>query len=356
MKIAAFEIIPVSIPMEFNYMDTAALSAGLVRLTTDDGLTGVGHAVPLSNRHVRSLLAAMQELAELLIGEDPRGPERVHRKLLPDGTGPGGPVNLAAAALDVAVWDLAAKAAGQPLYRLLGGSRNRVPVYASLRLGRAIPTEQLPGLAEDLVKQGFRAMKTNLGGPWAMEEDLRRVRAVRKAIGPDIGLLADVNFRWTVAESIRMGQELEELDLFWLEDPVPTHNVEGLAEVRKALKTPIAAGEALYNLPAFRTLFEARSVDFPMPDLARVGGITPYLKIAHMAEAFGLPLACHLQPELSVHVVAGVPNGRIVEYVPWGWQITRGAPELKDGELLLSERSGHGMEIDEDFVAAHRLN
>src|SRR5207248_10327092 len=131
--------------------------------------------------------------------------------------------------------------------------------------------------------------------------------------------------------------------------------VEGLAEVRKALKTPIAAGEALYNLPSFRPLFEARALDFPMPDLARVGGITPYLKIAHMAEAFGLPLACHLQPELSVHVVAGVPNGRIVEYVPWGWQITRGGPELKDGELVLSERPGHGMEIDDDFVAAHRL-
>jgi L-alanine-DL-glutamate epimerase-like enolase superfamily enzyme len=272
---------------------------------------------------------------------------------VPDGQG-GGIVNVAAAVLDIAVWDLAAKAANLPLYRLLGGYRNRIPVYASLRLGRDVATADLPEVAASLAEQGFRAMKMNLGGQTSIAADVARVRAVREAIGPRIHLLTDVNSRWTPAEAIRAGRQLEEFELFWIEDPVPIHNLAGLAEVRRALSTPIATGEVLTGLAAFRGLFEARAVDFPMPDLPRVGGITPYLKIAHLAEAFGLPLACHLLPEISVQVVAALPNGRILEYVPWAWRLFQTGPELQDGELVLSERPGHGLELDEDFVAHHR--
>ncbi len=306
--------------------------------------------IPFSALHVRSLLVAIEELRELLIGEDPRQPERVHRKLMPGGAGYGGTDNIAVAALDVAVWDLAAKSAGLPLYRALGGYRNRIPVYASLRLGRDLSLAALTETAAALVAQGFTAMKMNLGGDAGIAADVARVQAVRETIGPDVRLLADVNFRWTSAQAIRAARELEQFDLYWLEDPVPTHNLEGLAEVRRGSGIPLAAGEALFGLAALRSLFEARAVDFPMPDLLRVGGVTPFLKAAHLAEAFGLPLASHLSPEIAAQVVAAVPNGHIVEYNGWAWELFQGCPTLENGELVMSERPGHGLSLDADVA------
>ncbi len=355
MKITSTEIIAVRVPMESSYGEITAVPAVVARIRTDEGVEGLGHAFSLTGRQVRSLVAATEELAAALPGEDPRRPERIHRKLLPDGLGSGGVTNVAAAILDIGVWDLAAKAAGLPLHRLLGGHRDRIPVYASLRLGRAISTAELPKIATSLVEQGFRAMKMNLGAEASVEAEVARVRAVRSAIGSSIQLLVDVNGRWTPAEAARVGRELDEFGLFWLEDPVPLSNLDGMVEVRRAIGTPIANGETLWGLASFRALFEARAVDYPMPDLVRVGGITSFMKIAHLAEAFGLPVACHLQPEISAHAVAAVPNGRIVEYVPWAQQLFRGCPTLAAGELVLSDRPGHGLELDDDFAAEHRI-
>jgi L-alanine-DL-glutamate epimerase-like enolase superfamily enzyme len=356
MKITSVEVIPVQVPMAFAYGEATTVPSAIARIRTDEGIEGLGHVTPLYGRQFRSLVSAIEELAEQLVGEDPRAPERIHRKILADGIGLGGTGNLAAAALDVAVWDAAAKAVGLPLYRMLGGYRNHVPVYASLRLGRALKTAELPPIAESLLEQGFRAMKMNLGGQADVDGDVERVRLVRQTIGWDVKLLADVNSRWTPSEAIRAARLIEEFRLFWLEDPVPLHNLEGMAEVHRAIDTPVANGETLFSLSAFRTLFEARAVDYPMPDLARVGGITPFLKIAHLAESFNLPVACHLLPEISGQVVAAVPNGVIVEYVPFGEQVFQGCPEIRDGELHLSERPGTGMTLDEAFVKQHRLD
>jgi L-alanine-DL-glutamate epimerase-like enolase superfamily enzyme len=329
--------------------------AAVARVRTDEGLEGLGPAIPFSALHARSLEVAIRELGDLLAGEDPRQPERVHRKLMPGGAGYGGTDNIAVAALDIAIWDLAAQSAGLPLYRALGGYRNRIPVYASLRLGRDLSLAALTETAATLVGQGFQAVKMNIGGDAGLEADLARVRAVRETIGGDVKLLADVNFRWTPAQAIRAGRALAEHGLYWLEDPVPTHNLDGLAEVRGALDVPIAAGEALFGLAALRALFEARAVDFPMPDLLRVGGITPFLKAAHLAEAFGLPLASHLSPEISAQVVAAVPNGHIVEYNGWAWELFEGCPTLEHGELVLSETPGHGLKLDPDAAKQHAV-
>ncbi len=355
MKITSTEIIAVQVPMENPYGEIAGVPAVVARMGTDEGLEGLGHAFSLTGRQVRSLVAATEELAETLLGQDPRRPERIHRKLLPDGLGTGGVTNVAAAILDIGVWDLAAKAARLPLHRLLGGHRDRIRAYASLRLGRAIPTAELPKIATALVEQGFRAMKMNLGAEPTAEAEVARVRAVRGAIGTEVDLLVDVNGRWTPAEAMRVGRRIDEFELFWLEDPVPLSNLAGMAEVRRAIGTPLANGETLWGLASFRALFEARAVDYPMPDLSRVGGITPFMKIAHLAEAFGLPVACHLQPEISAHAVAAVPNGRIVEYVPWAERLFRGCPRLESGDLVLGDRPGHGLELDADFAARHRI-
>src|SRR5437773_1909860 len=153
MKITAVETIPVRVPMDFTYGEIQAIPGVVVRVSTDEGLEGIGHALTLAPRQKSSLAAAVDELAGLLIGEDPRRPERVQRKILADGLGTGGVGNIAAAILDIAVWDLKGKAAGLPLYQLLGGYRDRIRVYASLRLGRALSTEDLPKIATSLVNQ-----------------------------------------------------------------------------------------------------------------------------------------------------------------------------------------------------------
>src|SRR5579871_5513910 len=317
MKITAIEVIPVLIPLEVPYGERTSVAAVIARLETDQGIEGLGHAITLSTRDFKSLTVATEELAELLVGEDPRRVEQLHRRLLPDGVGAGGVGNVAAAVLDIGVWDLSAKAAGLPLHRLLGGYRDRIPAYASLRLGRAVPTAELPEIASSLVAQGFGAMKMNLGGQPNIDAEVERVRVVREAIGSNVQLLADVNSRWTPSQAIRIGRLLEAFRLFWIEDPVATQDLDGLTEVRRGVGIPIACAETLYGLAALRLLFERRAVDIPMPDLARIGGITPFLKAAHLAEAFGLPMACHLLPEISAQVLAAVPNGLIVEYVPW---------------------------------------
>jgi len=355
MKITTVTISAYRVPMDNPYGELTTVPAVVAQVATDEGIMGLGHAFSLTGRQVPSLVAATEELADVLPGEDPRRPERVHRKLMPDGVGTGGVGNVAASVLDVAVWDIAAKAAGLPLYRILGGHRDRVAAYASLRLGRAIATADLPEHAAELVKLEFRAMKMNLGAENSIEAAVARVRAVRGAIGPDLPLLVDVNGRWTPADAMQVGRHLDEFGLFWLEDPVPLHNLEGMAEVRRRIGTPIANGETLWNLSAFRTVFEARAVDYPMPDLGRVGGITPFMKIAHLAEAFGLPLACHLAPEISAHCVAAVPNGRIVEYVPWAQHLFRGCPAIASGDLVLSDRPGHGLELDLDAAERFRI-
>jgi len=347
MKITAVEVQAYRIPIAWR---VDPVVAAVARVRTDDGLEGLGPAIPFSALHVRSLVMAIKELGELLLDEDPRQPERVHRKLMPGGAGNGGNENVAVAALDIAVWDLAARSAGLPLYRVLGGYRDRIPVYASLRLGRDLSPALLAETAAALIEQGFTAVKMNLGGDAGLAADVARVRAVRETIGPSVRLLADVNFRWTPAQAIRAARELEHFNLYWLEDPVPTHNLEGLAEVRRGIGIPLAAGEALFGLGALRSLFEARAVDFPMPDLLRVGGVTPFLKAAHLAEAFGLPLASHLSPEISAQVVAAVPNGHIVEYNGWAWELFQGCPTLEHGELVMSERPGHGLTLDPDVA------
>ena len=345
MRITAVRVTPLTIP---NEGPNGSISGAVVQARTDDGLEGLGHALPFSAaRQFRTLVAAIEEMSELLIGEDPTRPERIHRKLMPGPIHLGGVGHIAASALDIAVWDLAGKIADLPLYRLLGGHRDRVPAYASLRLRREYPLADLPGIASALVEEGHRAIKMNLGGESDVRAEVERVKAVRQAIGPDVRLLADANFRWVPSHAIRVGRAVEEFGLQWLEDPVPTHDVAGLVEVRRALNVPIANGEALTTLVSFRPLFEAGAVDYPMPDLARVGGITPFLKIAHLAEAFSLPIACHLLPEISAQVLAAVPNGFIAEHVPWAWRIFQGCPDLVDGELVMSDRPGHGLALDE---------
>ncbi len=355
MKITSAKILPVVVPhagpvdLDGNVHVVAAV------LRTDQGVEGVGHTMTLRGAWFKTLATAVQEMSELLIGEDPTQPEKIHRKMLSTVSwfGPGGMVEFAACALDIAVWDVLGKVAGQPLYRLLGGTRNRVPAYISGQLSRRLTLDELATASSGFKAQGWRAMKMNLGLERTPQAEAARVRAVREAVGPNVDILVDVNARWTPAQAIRTGRYLEEYQLFWLEDPTEADDLEGLAEIALQLGTPVATGEKYYGLAPWRKVLGARALDIVMVDMMRAGGITPLRKVAALCEAYGIPMASHTQHEIYTHCIAALPHGLIVEWMPWSSQIFEGAPELREGDLVLSDRPGHGMELDKGFVTKY---
>jgi L-talarate/galactarate dehydratase len=360
MKIAGYEATTLLVP-EDDPLANMPEEAGrkrptiIVRLRTDDGIEGIGVTL-YGGRLTRSLHAAVEDLAAATVGEDPMRIEQVVAKLrASDAAGPGGIFTLALAAIDTALWDIKGKALGQPLWKLLGGHRQRVPTYASGSLRRGLSDDQAQRAARILVDKGFREMKTQMalpGNPTPAEE-VRRVRVVREAIGPDIKLMCDINQRWRPEQAIDIGYRVEQagVGLFWLEDVTTADDYPGLARVTAALKTPIAGGEYVWGIVPFRHMIEARSVDIVMVDLARVGGVSQWMKVAGMAEAFNLPIVSHVMPEILVHLVAACPNGLTVEYMPWMLALYEETPAIDKGELVLPDKPGLGLKFDEEAIA-----
>jgi L-alanine-DL-glutamate epimerase-like enolase superfamily enzyme len=327
-----------------------------LELGTDQGLVGIGLTF-FGGAITPALKAAVDALAGLTVGEDPTHIESIAAKLrrAAGSAGPGGIFSLALAAIDTACWDLRGKAAGRSVCALLGGLRERVPTYASGALMRPHPLDYLAKAGPRLRDMGFRQMKMQCGSEASAAASVERVRVVREAIGPDVDLMCDINQLWSVHHAIEVGRRIEPYRLYWLEDPVAHDDYAGLARVADALPTPIAAGEYHYGIVPFRHLLEARSVDIVMIDLLRVGGITQWLKVAGMAEAFNLPVVSHLVPEIHVHLVAAVPNGLTVEYMPWSLRLFDETPVIDGGQLVVPDRPGLGLTFDAAAVARYQV-
>ena len=321
-----------------------------LRMGTDAGIEGIGYTF-FGAALTGALRQAVDALGELAIGEDPLRTEAVAAKLrtAAAGSGPGGILTLALSAIDIALWDIRGKALNLPLWQMLSGHRERVPTYASGALMRTFALEHLVKAGPRLVEKGFRQMKTQLAlpGDTSPQREVERIRRVREAIGPDIDLMCDINQRWRVDQAIDIGRRIEDVHLFWLEDVTTADDYQGLARVADALATPVCGGEYLYGPAPFRQMLEARSVDIVMIDLVRAGGITQWLKIAGMAEAYNLPVVSHLVPEIHVHLVAAVPNGLTVEYMPWTFRIFEEVPVPERGELAVPKKPGLGLKFDE---------
>jgi L-alanine-DL-glutamate epimerase-like enolase superfamily enzyme len=359
MKISAIHTQIVRLPADEPLADGPAIpdaTRDFVALTvqTDDGLEGIGVTF-FGAALTGALKAAVDALGGLLIGEDPlRGEALIERLRAAAGySGPGGIFTLALAAIDIALWDIKGKACHQPVARLVGGFRERVPTYASGALMRLFPLEHVAKAAPRLVERGFRQMKMQLAlpGETSPEREVERARVIRHNIGSSIDLMCDINQRWSVHQAIDIGRRLEDVRLFWLEDVTTHDDYAGLARVTAALSTPVAGGEYVYGITPFRHMLEARSVDIVMIDVLRVGGITQWLKVAGMAEAFNLPVVSHLLPEIHVHLIAGIRNGLTVEYMPWGGRLFEEGPRLDKGELIVPDRPGLGLKFDRGALA-----
>lgn len=324
-----------------------------LRMETDAGVEGVGVTF-FGGTLTATLKHAVDQLSEVVLGEDPMRIEAIGNKIraAAGGAGPGGIATLAFSAIDMALWDIKGKALGQSLAMMLGGLRDRVPTYASGALTRTSPLDHVVKAGPRLVEKGFKQMKMQLAlpGDTTPQREVERTRLIREAVGPEIDLMCDINQRWSVNQAIDIGRRIEEFHLFWLEDVAVHDDYAGLARVADALTTPLAGGECVYGITPFRHMIEARSVDIVMIDLLRVGGIANWMKVAGMAEAFNLPVVSHLLPEIHVHLVSAVPNGLTVEYMPWSFRLFEEVPVPEKGELAVPAKPGLGLEFSRDIA------
>lgn len=322
----------------------------LTFLDTDEGLTGEGLVFSINNRRLPVIHEMIRQLEDLVVGLDPREGGALNAKAWKDLNflGYEGVSIVGLAAIDNALWDLRGKAAGLNVAHLVGACRSSVRTYASGGLWLDSSIDALQREARGFLDKGFRAMKTRVG-PTEPEKMVARVAAVREAIGPDIPLMVDANQQMSVKQAIQIGHMMEDLNLTWFEEPVICHNHEGEAELRAALQTPIASGETVYTHRGVLRMLQAGAADVVMPDLQRMGGPTEFLKAGHLCEAFNTPCASHLFPEMSLALLAGLPNGYYLEHMPWFEKIYRERIELDaEGNAIVPDRPGWGFSFDLD--------
>ena len=322
-----------------------------LRMETDTGLEGIGVTF-FGWSLTPALKCAVDQLSELLIGEDPMRIEALPQNSRCGGwSRPRRNIHLGVLGHRHGALGYQGQVLGQSLAMMLGGLRDRVPTYASGALSRTSPLEHVVKAGPVLVEKGFKQMKMQLAlpGDTTATREVERAKLIREAVGPDIDLMCDINQRWIVNQAIDIGRRIEEFHLFWLEDVTVHDDYTGLARVADALATPLAGGECVYGITPFRHMIEARSVDIIMIDLLRVGGIANWMKVAGMAEAFNLPVVSHLLPEIHVHLVSSIPNGLTVEYMPWSFRLFEEVPVPVKGELMVPSKPGLGLEFSRDL-------
>jgi L-alanine-DL-glutamate epimerase-like enolase superfamily enzyme len=257
-------------------------------------------------------------------------------------------------AIDIALWDLKGKILNLPVHRLLGGHRDTVPSYGS-GINLNYSDEELVKEMTDYVAAGFRALKIKIGRR-DPEDDLERVKLVRKAIGPSVDLVVDVNNGWSLQTAIRMAKKLEEYDIYWLEEPILADEIDNLAKLARETAIPIAVGENHYTKWEFKELMERGAVEVVQADIGKCGGVTEFIKIAAMADAYGMPVCPHHTEYIDVALVAAVPNGLFHEYIAEFFEPMK--PLFVDpirpqnGQIAPSNKPGFGIVINENGVKA----
>lgn len=352
--------VPLRRPVRLSRQSFRAREFNVVRVETDAGLSGAGYA-----RGGKLVDAAIEhELRPLLLGSDADAIEQ-HWETVYERTalvGRGGAVLRALSALDIALWDIRAKAVGQPLARLLGAADLTVPAYVSGGYYRDGQTfDDVAAEMARYVENGFNAVKIRIGGlPW--REDLARVRAVRAAIGDGVELAVDANQGYrTSAEAIRIGRGLEQLGVRWFEEPLRPEDAPAMAHVAEVLDVPIATGETESTRWAFRDLVAHGAADILQPDVTVVGGVSEWLKVAALASAAGLPIAPHYFPEVHAHLVAATPAATTIEWFTPDADIISFDALLKEplrtrgGTVTVPETPGVGLSLRDDALQRYRI-
>ena len=321
-----------------------------VHIHTDEGYEGLG--VGQASPGVRQIIET--ELKGLLIGQDPFNVEKLWTDMFWSVRryGRKGVAFCAISAVDIGLWDLKAKALGLPLFRLLGPYTDSVPIYGSGGWTN-LSEEELVAEMVGYVGDGIPRVKMKVGKEFGRSEreDIKRVESVRKAVGDDVALYVDANNGYYPKQAIYMAKEFEHFQVGWFEEPVLADDVRGLAEVRTSINIPVATGENEYTKYGFRELIEAGGVDIVQPDVGRVGGVTEWMKIAHLAHSFNLPVAPHAVQLVHLHVACATPNLKVVEYMNIALEGDRiwytDFPQQRDGMWSpFPDRPGLGLELE----------
>lgn len=324
----------------------------IVTVTDSDGATGTGYSYTIGTGGPSVMALLEHTLGPTLIGRNGAEVERIWRDLLfaTYATSVGAITSLSLAAIDTALWDLRCRKAGLPLHIMAGGAQPSVPLYTTEGGWLHIETAALVDDAVAAKAAGFGGSKIKIGRPPA--EDVARIAAVRDAVGPDFEIMTDANQAFRVDEAIRRARLLEPLDIAWLEEPLPAHDLGGHIRLSRSTSLPIAVGESIYSTGHFREYLQREAASIIQADVARIGGITPWLKAAHMAETFNMPISPHFLMELHVALCCAVPNARWVEYIPQLDSLTKTGMTIREGRAHPSDAPGLGIAWDWDAIGA----
>ena len=320
-------------------------------ISTEQGHTGLGFSYS-KRAGGPAQYAHAKEVAEGIIGEDPNDIGKIYTKLLWAGASVGrsGVATQALAAIDIALYDLKAKRAGLPLAKLLGSYRDSVQTYNTSGGFLNATLDEVKDRATQSIDEGIGGIKIKVGLPDSAE-DLRRVAGIREHIGWDVPLMVDANQQWDRATALRMGRQLEEFNLVWIEEPLDAYDFEGHAHLAQVLDTPIATGEMLASVAEHKGLIHANGCDIIQPDAPRVGGITQFLRLAALADERGLGLAPHFAMEIHLHLAAAYPREPWVEHFDWLDPLFNERLETKNGRMMVPDRPGLGVTLSDQARA-----
>ena len=320
----------------------------VVHLVDESGRVGLGYTYTPNAIGASAVWKIIEsDLAPLLQHVDPDAIDAIWQKMWwhLHFVGRGGMASFAMAAVDIALWDLRGHRESLALWRLLGGRDPEVPAYAG-GIDLYLPTESLLSQAKDFLGQGFRAIKMKVGRQQILE-DVKRVQAMRNLLGPNFPLMADANMGWSIDQAIKAVDALSQFDLYWLEEPLIPEDLEGHERLGRESSIPIATGENLHSVHEFEHLINYGHVDFPEPDAATLGGITPWMRVAELAQSKGLPVTSHGIHDVHVHLLAGISNASYLEVHGFGLErFIERRIELKDGKAIAPDTPGHGVKLD----------
>jgi L-alanine-DL-glutamate epimerase-like enolase superfamily enzyme len=325
----------------------------MVRITDADGAVGTGYSYTIGTGGSSVCKLIDDHLAPVLIGREAEEIEGLWRMLFfrVHATTVGAITSIALAAIDTALWDLRARKAGLPLHRLAGGAKNGIDLYYTEGGWLHMDEAELVDEAVKARERGFGGTKIKVGRPH-VAEDVKRLSAVRDRVGFDWEIMTDANQGFALDEAIRRARHYERLDVAWFEEPIHADDVGAHRRLAQSTSVPIAVGESMYSLSQFKDYLEAGACSIVQVDVGRIGGITPWLKVAHMAEGFNVPVCPHFLMEIHLGLCCAVPNSRWLEYIPQLDLVTSSPIRIENGKAIPSDSPGLG--IDWDWKALER--
>lgn len=360
MKVTSFKHRIVSVPVQYPVVSCVRNSDRIVfvllDITTDEGVTGISYAQAFHANGAKAICSCLDQLESVVVGKDPRNIEPIWQQMLEaiKLLGRQGLPMFALSLVDIALWDITGKLARLPVCRLLGGEPGTFPAYQSDGLWLVSPAEAADQ-AEAFAASGFRTLKMRLGRT-DRREDLRAVEEVRRAVGTDINLIADVNQGWSVETVESVEKRIKEYDLLWIEEPVDADNADGHAKLAQSLSIPVATGENLYGVQPFHRYLQMNAASVYTPDLQRTGGISGWRRINVMLEQFGKPSSIHLFPEYAVHLFPLIRHSLSLEWMSWASILFQEPLQCVNGQVRTPERPGFGLEWNEEVIKGNLLS